>query len=164
MAKGVTFNVNDKNWKTFVGRVTNGGSYGKELLRTWAKIYLADQQRKYVKNSRGGGQWPAIKKSTAKAKGNNLILVETGKLRNALQLGGAGNFVEFIMSQMSVQVGFSDAKHDKKLSYNKLARIHQNGEGNNPVREILEPPSPQALKQMIRATQIAMKRMEAGLK
>lgn len=158
------FKFNDKNWNTFVKRATDGRSYGKTLLRAWAKIYLADQQRQFVKKSRGNGEWPPISEKTAKKKGNDLILIQTGKLRNALQLGGAGNFVNFIMSEMSVVVGFSETQHSKNLSYNKLARIHQNGEGNNPVREILEPPSPAALRQMIRATQIAMNQMQAGLK
>ncbi len=161
---GIEFNFTDKNWNTFVKRATTANAFGKSLLRAWAKIYLADMQRRFSKKSRGGGDWPAISKKTASRKGNKLILVETGKLMKALQLGGSGNFVKFIMSEMSVQVGFSDAKHSDKVTYNQLARWHNNGEGNNPVREILEPPSPQALRLMIRATEVAMDRMMSGLK
>lgn len=161
---GIEFKFDDKNWDTFVKRATTPNEFGKSLLRAWAKIYLADMQRRFSKKSRGGGDWKAISEATEQKKGNKLILVDEGKLMKALQLGGTGNFVKFIMSELAVEVGFSEALHSKNLSYNKLARIHQNGEGNNPVREILEPPSPAALRQMIRATQIAMNRMQAGLK
>ena len=156
--------VNDANWVKYVQRATSPNSYTRQLIRAWVIIYLADMQRRFNKNSRGGGDWKAIKRSTAQQKGNDLILVQIGKLKNALQLWALGNKMVILGSELAAEVGFSNAMHDKKLSFNQLARIHQNGEGNVPAREILVPPSQKAMRAMVRASQAMFDKMSADLK
>ncbi len=159
-----SFTLDDQNWKTFVNRSTTVNAFSRQLVRAWIIIYLADMTRRFQKNSRGGGDWPKIKASTAEQKGNSLILIEMGKLKKALQMGAPGSLVKFLSNTIGAEVGFSNASHSKGISYNKLARIHQNGEGKNPKREILVPPSPQAVQQMVKATQVAISNMQAGLR
>ena len=156
--------VNDANWVKYVQRATSPNSYTRQLIRAWVVIYLADMQRRFSKYSRGGGDWPAISKGTSQKKGNELILIQIGKLKNAHKSRARGKKMVILGSELAAEVGFSDAIHDKNLSFNKLARIHQNGEGRNPVREILVPPSQRAMRQMVRAAQVMFDKMSAELK
>jgi len=162
--KAATFTLNDKNWQTFISRASTNSSYVKWMLTAWVKIYSADMERRFVKNTRGGGSWPPIKKTTASRKGNSNILQDTGKLRKGLQLGAQGNLVRFLAKELAVFYGYSKSKHSKNLSFQKLASIHQNGEGHNPKREIFVKPSREALQAMIRATQYALQRMQGDLR
>lgn len=161
---GAKIKINSSNWKTYVKRIASSSSYTRELLNAWAKIYLAFLQRRFRTNARGGGEWKAIEDATKKRKGSNQILIEIGKLFRALQLGAAGNDVLISPATLSVLIGYSDANHSGSLSFRQLGTFHQEGQGNNPVREIFIPPDQKTMKQMVRAAQIAFDRATRGLK
>lgn len=164
MASGASIKINSSNWKKYVKRISSSSSYTRDLLNAWAKIYLAFLQRRFRNNARGGGEWPKISDEWAKEKGSTQILIHTGKLFRALQLGATGNDVTISPSTLSVLIGYSDTNHTGTLTYKQLGTFHQEGEGNNPVRTIFIPPDQKTMKLMVRAAQIAFDRATRGLK
>lgn len=113
----------------------------QEMYQEWAKIYSEWIHAKFVRNSKGGGDWPQTGKSSkarelyvgkrgrykGREKGkrfNASILVETGALRDALLLGHEGNLCE--IDDEGVAFGLSDEIHpSERITYRALCGLHE---------------------------------------
>ncbi len=88
-----------------------------------------DYQRRYL-DSEGNGQWPELSAGYASDKeaavGNIPILQYSTRMYRSLTEEGADNYVRE-ESADSLKVGTSDWK----------ARVHHEGKGRNPVREVM---------------------------
>ena len=141
--------------RTYQGKTRASDQAMKDL----AFIYLADTRKRYVKFSRGGGDWKALKPATIRnrRKGkktkktprgssgtgnkNAQILRDTGLLLNSLTPGTTGSLVRRI-GATKIRVGYSTARHpNTKMTFQELADIHHRGLGNVPARPIFVEPS-----------------------
>ncbi|HNX27525.1 MAG TPA: hypothetical protein PKK48_08985 [Phycisphaerae bacterium] len=116
----------------------------KDMFKQWGSRYLGFSKRRFKEYSRGGGDWPPLKRSTKLARTNAKrkkpahgrrkrrtpeqiaaalsrkfsILNDTSTLLNALTIGFPGNLFEYISD--GIRVGFGgparhlDAKHPVK--------------------------------------------------
>lgn len=148
------------------GGQISGGSPIANALRQWAVRYRAWIQERFLKYSRGGGDWKPIKKATARRKKSTLILQDTRTLFNALspeftnKPGAISDTIPF-----GVRVGFGGpGKYTKKgggvgASIADVAHFHQVGAGLLPKREIIVKPDEQLLQQMAGDMERALIRM-----
>ncbi|GAG69133.1 unnamed protein product [marine sediment metagenome] len=116
------------------------------VYQQWGVRYLAWTKRKFIKNAKGGGDWPALKPATIKARrkgkrklrgrGNVSqatkaylsvkILRDTSTLFKALTPGSPGNLFKPI--RRGIRVGFGGkAKHSRggKATISDIASFHQ---------------------------------------
>ena len=125
-----------------------------EMYRRLGLVYSQFNQRKFDKNSRGGGDWAPLKMSTvekkatargrSRAKGRGgrrkrrkfkyanpfLILKDKGHLRNALSIGKRGSMRKYT-SNMAVVGMSSTARHkSSKMTYHELA-VHHSKNGRS---------------------------------
>ncbi len=129
----------------------------KKTLKQWGARYRGWVTRRFIKFSKGQGNWPPLKLSTIlrrkKGKGKSgtvAILRDTGQLLQALapMLGQPGQLERY--EGFGVVLGYNDsAMHmGSKVTIGDIAAFHNYGMGNNPVRLILEIPDPETLKKM----------------
>ncbi len=166
--------------KKFVREIeSHRGAKINNMYKQWAARYLGFARRRFVKNSRGGGNWPGLKPATVRGRrsgrtkttsvkkrktgGAVAILRNTGTLLGALEVGSGGNFKRL---RNGVRVGFlshSKAKtrtstgiKPSSLSIAKLAAIHNFGKGHMPKRQIIVDPDRQTVNGMIRDKKVAI--------
>jgi len=145
----------------FTAKLRGDSPEMQAVFRQWGSRYLAFVRRRFAANSRGGGDWKPLARSTVKArrggrKGRKrrvAILRDTGTLFNALTVGMPGNLYRLI--RHGIRVGFSGAtRHPKgKATIRDIAHFHDTGAGRLPKREILVPPddpTKEAMKQDLR--------------
>lgn len=124
---------------------SNANGHVSRAVQKWAVRYRAFIQERFVTYSRGGGDWPPLKRR----KGS--ILRDTGTLFAALNpvfTGRPGSVQEFVDG--GVKVGFGgSAKHPSgNASVADIAGFHHFGKGNVPKRVILVEPTPLLLNDM----------------
>lgn len=145
------------------------GPFGA-MFKQWGARYLAEQRRRYNKNSRGGGDWPPLAESTKRRRKKarrgygrrprqHSILRDTGTLFRALTIGAAGNLFKRIRS--GVRVGFGGPKRHPNgdVTIADLAEIHDRGKGRVPQRYLLYPPSQRLQAAMRRDTKRALRKI-----
>lgn len=133
------------------------------VLRQWGARYLTFVRRRYIRFSRGGGDWKPLATSTLKQRRGSkrrktrskrahtktttrgsakrvAILRDTGTLLGALTIGAPGNLYKLV--RKAVRVGFGGpTKHpDGKMTIRDIAVAHDEGKGNLPKRQILVEP------------------------
>lgn len=108
--------------------------------------------------SRGGGEWPPLKKSTIarrrKGKGGGrtaAILINTGLLYATLAPSPSGAWIEED-TPTGVRFGYGGpTKHgDGKVTIADIASFHQEGAGKLPVRKVIAEPDKATLELMTR--------------
>jgi len=135
------------------------------MLRNWGRRYLGFTRRRFVRYSRGGGDWPPLSPATiAQRRGPKrrrkkrkthgtatttrgsagvvAILRDTGTLFNALTIGAPGNLFERVGKGINVGFG-GPARHPKGgEAIASIATKHQFGDPAQhlPQREILVEP------------------------
>jgi hypothetical protein len=129
-----------------------------QMYQTWGRRFGAFLRQRYVRLTRGGGEWAPNAPSTiaGKKKGRG-ILVRLGYLYRALFPGALGNL--FVRIPGFVRFGFSAVPHpESNLTFAELARIHQLGAPakNIPARPIIVPPGPSIVKAMQRDAKAAI--------
>jgi len=154
MSKHAYFHV--KGLERFARKVKSDSPEMQAVFRQWGSRYLAFVRRRFAANSRGGGDWKPLARSTVKArrggrKGRKrrvAILRDTGTLFNALTVGMPGNLYRLI--RHGIRVGFSGAtRHPKgKATIRDIAHFHDTGAGRLPKREILVPPDDPTMEAM----------------
>jgi len=92
------------------------------------------------------------------------ILVDTGILKNAVSVGGAGNSVKRLPNGLSY--GFNYTPHmggggKSHPTIGQLAAWHQTGAGNLPVRVVLGPPDAQTVRGITGDLQLAVNKVIA---
>jgi len=154
----------------------------ENLKQQWAARYLGFARRRFVKFSRGGGDWPPLAPATVRKRrqgstgrtavtpsstgGNVAILRDTGTLLSTLNTNLKANRRTV---PEGIEVGFLPQTPAKtrqqgrvvpsQLTVAKLANIHQQGKGNVPQRRIIVEPDEQTLRGMADDTERAMQRM-----
>jgi len=154
------------------------------VFRQWGVRYLAWTKRLFIKNSGGGGKWPALKPSTIAHRragrsrqrkirgrgyrkrgpaGKVAILRDTGTLFKALTVGAAGNLFRRIRG--GIRVGFGGpAKHpDGKATIKDIAVFHDQGKGRLPKRQILHKPDGPLVASMMNDLRRAVNRIGRNL-
>lgn len=137
------------------------------MFKQWSGRYEGFTRRRFKKNSRGGGEWPPLAASTiarrrkgkskGKGKGKKAILNNTGILEGSLVIGSSKNMTKRIKD--GIRYGIAAAKHPGGgLTVQRLAEIHQNGEGRVPKRTILVQPSKEVERGMIADLRRAVER------
>lgn len=165
----------------------------KPVFKRWGVRYLAWTKQLFVKNSRGGGDWPPLKSiSYKRALGSRLratrggrrrgrraqqrmrgrmqtatiaILRDTGTLFKALTIGAPGNLFQYIVN--GIRVGFGGpAKHPQgKATIADIAEFHQTGDPKRhlPARPILHIPNESLKKKMLDDLAKGIDRIGRGL-
>lgn len=133
----------------------------RAALRQWGARFRSFVQERFVKFSRGGGDWPPLKPATqarrrgarAGSKGPRAfsLLRDTGTLFNALSPTfdvTPGKLQEDI--PFGIKVGYGGpARHPKgTATIADLARFHQTGAGRLPVRKIIVEPDQPTIDRM----------------
>lgn len=150
------------------------------MYQQWGVRYLTFVERRFVEQSGGGGDWPALKPATIRSRrtgagvrtaktgrkkdgqtkkpaGDAKILRDTGVLLNALSIGAPGNLYK--SEKIGIRVGFdkSQKRPDGGVSIGNLAEWHNLGAGNLPARPILVEPNKQTTDGMLRDAEKAVK-------
>jgi len=132
------------------------------LFSLWGVRYLAFAKRRFSTFSRGGGDWPPLRRArrrvarpTWSGPRKHAILVDTGTLFGALDIGAPGNL--YRRTSGGFEVGFGGpARHPKgRLTIARLAAIHNQGLPPVPRRQIIVLPDSQTAKGM-KADAVAM--------
>lgn len=134
----------------------------RAAVRQWGARYREFAQTRFVRFSRGGGDWPQLKRSTLKARrrgkgrarGRGLIaaiLRDTSTLFAALNTRFTrkpGQIQEDI--PFGVRVGFGgSARHPTgRTTVADIAEFHQTGGGSLPKREIIVDPDQRTVNAM----------------
>lgn len=114
------------------------------VYHQWAARYRAFLQHRFDRFSRGGGDWPPLKRKRKRGKKNRAsILRNTGTLFNVLDLrfsGRVGQLQEDLPNGIRVGFGGSGAHPQTGMTVARLAEIHHFGQGNVPERQIIVDP------------------------
>jgi len=140
-----------KGWHEFRQAIKKdfreGSREFKEVNENWAEEYRRFLHTRYIKFSRGGGNW----KKTKRPKKNSLILRETDTILRALTpvfQGLPGQFERHVDNGIEVGIG-GPGKHPSSLmTVGELALLHQEGVGDLPVRTIVVRPPPSFERKM----------------
>lgn len=143
------------------------GGFMRDVLTLWAKRYRADQQERFDKFSKGGGDWPPLAQSTIEGRrhggkggykrgkgameaavagggGQVSILRDTNTLFMVLDpsfSGRPGQLQEFTDDGVRVGFGGPGRYPDGSASVADIARFHDEGGGRLPQRKLLDEPT-----------------------
>jgi hypothetical protein len=173
--------------RRFQKLVSSGCLYGTgvvgQVFDAWGTIYRSAMRRRFVRLSRGGGEWPALKPSTIARRrhgkggrykrgraalrrarrtggGKVAILRDTGTLLGALVpqfLNAPGQYERKF--PYGVEVGFGGPAYHPKgmgLTIGELAGYHHRGDGNLPERPLVVDPDRSTMKQMVLAMEMGV--------
>lgn len=129
-----------KNTETTRRALQNPAGHVLSALKDCAGIYKRTMLKRFDKFSKGGGDWPDIKKETKLRKKSTRILVDTRVMR----LGLGADIAMTSQSGMRTTIGIRQrTKHTRaKMTVADLASIHHFGLGRVPRRKILVRPDP----------------------
>lgn len=128
----------------------------QELPRTvynqWAARYRSFLRERFVRYSRGGGDWPALKRKRKRgAKKKAAILRDTGTLFNVLSTtfqDNPGQLQEDLSNGVRVGFGGPGTHPGADMTVARLAEIHHFGKGHMPERQIIVDPSDEVQRGM----------------
>jgi len=132
--------------------LTKDGPVRKRILTRWAFRYRVFAERRFIKFSRGGGDWPALtSKRRRGATSAAAILRNTGLLLGALspKVKAPGSIAKH--QGFSVMVGYGGAEAHADgggATIADIARFHQTGAGHLPVRKVVVPPDRAFIRMM----------------
>jgi hypothetical protein len=150
----VTYSRGGGNWKplaptTVQRRATKTQAQRRKLDKRVQKIMRTTRV-----DDKGAGTFEAIRRNLISST-PIAILIDVGRMRDALALGGPGNVVQDI--DAGVRCGIGDAPSAAAgLTVGQLARIHHAGSGRIPARPIIVPPDEATLSGMRRDVDQAM--------
>lgn len=138
----------------------------RDAIRQWAHRYRAFIQRRYRNYSRGGGDWPPLKRARKRGSlGRASILIDTGTLFRAVDpvFRGQGGALQQDLP-LGIRVGFGGpARHPKgRATIADIARFHNAGEGHLPQRQIIVAPPQVVRNAMAGDMQRALKKLADG--
>jgi hypothetical protein len=173
MEVSVKIRVDLKPLDQFLQRLTTPGRDGyDEVMLRWLIRYKKYAKAQFNKNSRGGGLWPSLKKSTRKRvrKRSRLILRDSDTISKTLDPiptldRNPSPGILTIRTPRGLKVLFGGGgKHPfSKLSIAKLCEVHHLGRGNNPSRIILIPASSEVKRRMKLDVQNVIKKTKQSL-
>lgn len=165
-------------------RATGTGAF-VDLMNQWSRRYLGFARRRYVRFSRGGGDWPPLAPATVRKRrkgktgklgvdakrtgGRVAILRDTGTLLHTLDVDRQDNRRGI---RGGVEVGFLPTKPAKQrqgggilpvsgLTIAELASYHQHGKGHLPQRKVIVEPDDRTVELMAHDASDKMTRLIA---
>lgn len=86
--------IDSNDFIEFQNKIKNRITKLKKVFQDFYKIYLSEfAGRSFDTNGNSiGNNWPALRPSTIRAKGNSKALVNTGRLRNSVRTGSGLTF------------------------------------------------------------------------
>lgn len=124
----------------------------RRAYNQWGTRYLAETKRRFIENSKGGGEWKPLSKKYRRKRGDMSrakIMVDTGTLLKALNVGNPGNLYQDLKFGKRVGFGGPSNHPSGRFTIADIARIHHTGRGKAPKRVILHRPSQKLVMQMI---------------
>ena len=160
--------VDTTPWKGLLRDFKQGrGRFWTQLRPLWALRYSAYLRRRYVRLSRGSGEWDDLANSTKRQRrgarrgstGSRKfsVLVDTGILKQAVNVGAKGNLNKKLRDGIRFGIGGNTRHPEGKLTIGQLAVFHHEGNRRKglPARPIIVAPdrkTNRALEQqMVRA-------------
>ena len=138
----------------------------RAAMKQWAARYRGFVQRRFVKFSRGGGDWQPLKNKRRRGKkGKAALLRDTNTMFAALDpqfQRKPGQLQKDVPFGIKVGYGGGGSHPISSLSVTKLAELHQTGEGNLPARQMIVEPDQQTVKGMAADMQRAMGKLAQG--
>lgn len=136
--------------------IKNNPRLSSSIVNAWSIIYRAYIRQRFLRLSRGGGEWPPLKQSTIKARrkgkgdGSPAILRDTGALMASLQpsLGTGG-----LIQQTPRPLGFTaflggGGTYKSGPTLTQVATWQHEGAGRLPARPILVQPDATTIDRM----------------
>lgn len=141
----------------------------RDCFLQWGHRYRAAMQKRFVRFSRGGGDWPPLAESTRRRRmggrglgkrgrgkqharsGKFAILRDSGILFNTLEpefIGAPGQVQEAVPFGVKVGIGGPAMHKAGKASVAQIARFHQSGGPRLPKREIIVNAPAETIKMM----------------
>ena len=173
--------LDKRAWDDFTAAIAAGRGELRGVFKQWGRIYLSFVQRRFNAFSRGGGNWPKLTEETVKRKRGKAspsrrrrarrvsaaagsvaaptaMLVATGTLKSALDIGSPGNVFKLLVD--GARVGFAQTRHPAGgVSILGLAVIHDLGLGRVPQREILVEPDTDTQRQLNRSLSLGLDKL-----
>jgi hypothetical protein len=142
-----------KKYRSTIDSNVKGASGGpiRDAIRQWGARFRSFVQRRFVKYSAGGGDWPPLKSKRSRgALAAAAILRNTGLLFSALLptfQQAPGQHQKDI--PFGVEVGYGGpGSYPSGASIVDIANFHQTGAGFLPVRKIIVRPDQSTINQM----------------
>lgn len=113
----------------------------KQALSEWGHIYESFIRRRFVKYSRGGGDWQPLKPATVLAKGNAIILRDTDLLFKSLkpEIKSITGLKPGAKLKATIRVP-GNAAYDTGVTVGDVLIWHQYGTSRMPQREVIVSP------------------------
>lgn len=125
----IQININATNFDGVRKALNNLGDKiqnpDEKLMRLIGDTVVDDIDQRF--NTRGYGTWPPLQPSTAKRKGNDFVLIDTGVMVNSTKIGFPAK------GKVNVSVPVGGKHHDARVP-----GFHQNGTNRMPQRKIIE--------------------------
>lgn len=154
---------NDTAINKIVRSINAGNKHIKAMVSQWAARYRTFSQRRFVQQSKGGGEWPPLKHGRSRgSKDNALILRDTGLMLGALNpkfINAPGQLQRPLSgsSEIGIRVGFGGSgSYQTGQTVAQVSEWHQIGAGNLPVRRILVNPDARTIAAMEQDAQRAI--------
>lgn len=151
----IEIDIELKRLKALRDKVLHNPALAEAISHAWSTVYRAFTRMRYYNQSRGGGEWPALKPATLKRRRGGgqgaAILRDTGAMFAAMQPGlGSGGLMQ---THPLKPLGFvaelsGGGTYDSGISLVEVASHHHHGRGNLPERKILVKPDLETIKQM----------------
>lgn len=160
-----TVDVDLRGLKRYQSAIASGSSSGpiRIMTRQWAARFRGFIQQRFVKFSRGGGDWAPLKHKRRRGKkAAAAILRDTGLMFASLDpvfQGAPGAHLKDI--SFGVETGYGGpGKHPNgTATIADIARFHQEGKGRLPKRKIIVPPNTRTVELMVRDAERALLKM-----
>lgn len=126
----------------------------RQALHRWKDIWVQQTRARFLKFSRGGGNWPRLAEKTIERKkaGKRLILrAGNDSILDAIddaEFAAKPGTVNDVPFGVVVMIGGNDRHPSGKISMKRLIEIHDQGRGNNPQRKIIVPPDGKSRQRM----------------
>lgn len=159
--------LNMRPLQTLTALVNEGRGPIEKGFKQWGAVYRSFASERFDTYSKGGGNWKPLSPQTIarrrKGSGTGLvaaILVDTAILKNALapNLIKPGRFDEKIKGGIRVGYGGPDKHKGSTFTIARLARMHHEGKGRLPKREIIVEPDHKTVVKMIDVMEVAIRR------
>lgn len=155
--------INLRGLRKFAGKVKDNSPVMNKIVKQWAVRYRSFIQERFVKYSRGGGNWPPLKAATLKRRRGTTaaILRDTGTLFSALAptfQSLPGQHEKRIKFGVEVGYGGPHAHPSGAATVADIASFHQQGSGPLPKREIIVAPPQAVIDKMAKDAANAIKK------
>jgi hypothetical protein len=163
----------------FLGEVDNPRGPIRAAFRQWAHRYRTFVQRRFKNYSRGGGDWPPLKRDRAhgrdrRARGRKLaeskesagasILYDTGTIFRALDPQmGPGGIQEDLPFGVRCGYGGPHAHPKGRATIADIAMFHDQGMGRLPKRQIIVEPDRSTIISMTNDMERALRKLADGV-